>query len=165
MRKLFATLPCLPLILGLCSTVAAKDHAAFIASCIENSNKYFIARDTFDAEGYARTFTEDGELIGHDTVIKGHKALAARIDGERGQTFDMHVMGTVEIVPVDDTTATGIVYTTVYQVEGEAAKKLPVTDFNIYSVIYTDTYKMTDEGCKFTTREATLNFMQKVTSK
>jgi hypothetical protein len=146
------------------SVVAADDHAEFIASCTETVYEYAMTRDRFDAKGYANTFTVDGEFSLRGETYTGRNVIEERINSERGLTYDRHVVANIEIIPTSKTSATGSVYTLVYQATADKAQKLPVTEFNIMMVVYSDTYEMTAEGCKFSSRTANLNFLQSVSN-
>ena len=161
--RVFAIFLCLLLVTNK-SVLAADNHAEFIASCKETIYQYAMTRDRFDAKGYANTFAVDGSFSLRGETYKGRDVIEERINSERGLTYDRHVVANIEIIPTSESTATGSVYTVVYQATVDNAQKLPVTDFNIMMVVYSDTYKMTTEGCKFSSRTANLNFLQSVSN-
>lgn len=141
---------------------AHNSEQAFIDSCKKLSHTYAITRDAFDADAYANTFTEDGELHILGEVIKGRKAIAERINRIKGTTYDRHLISTIEVTPIDEVNATGTVYATVYEAPGDSTNTLPKTSYIIHIVVYSDTYKMTSDGCKFSSRKGELHFDQKI---
>ena len=73
---------------------------------------YAWYRDHPDADAYAALFTEDAELSILGETFKGRDAIAQRLTAASGST--VHLMSTVRITKVDDDSATGVSYVTVY---------------------------------------------------
>ena len=85
---------------------------ATIEACRQLIMDYAWYRDHPDANAYAALFTEDAELSILGETFKGREAIAQRLTAAQGST--VHLMSTVRITKVDDDTATGVSYVTVY---------------------------------------------------
>ena len=149
---------------GISQAQSAQNNDV-IEACTRLINEYAFARDAFDAERYAATFTEDGEMVLPNQVLKGRPALIRRINEARGKTFDRHLVTSIDITPIDEITAKGISYFMVFQAPGSAAEALPVTEYKLLVLEYHDDFKLTDEGWRFSRRSAKMNFMTDVNTK
>ena len=81
-------------------------------ACRQLVMDYAWYRDHPDADAYAALFTEDAELSILGETFKGREAITQRLTASTGSTA--HLMSTVRINKVDDDTATGVSYVTVY---------------------------------------------------
>ena len=151
---LFFTLP------GLSFGASDQD---VVTACTALVHEYAYHRDRWDADSYANTFTEDGEVVFPDgRTFKGRETLRQRMRDDGGKTVSRHLMTTVNIFPGRDNgehnTATGLSYLLVFQ---EPAPQTPaVLTANSYIVgEYHDEFVIDDTGCKFARR--TIKFVFK----
>ena len=134
---------------------------AIVTACERLEHDYAIYRDRGDAEAFANIFTEDGEWGRPTTVIKGRDAIREYIASSAGGPPDAHLQlqTTIQITPVDETTATGISYAIVLEApipdEGLPAT---IVGFQVASESRS-TYRLTEEGWKIATREYTTLFV------
>ena len=87
-------------------------HSSTIAiACERLLADYAIYRDHLDADGFANTFAEDGELILGSGSYRGRAAIRENITSRPtpGVAHMIH-LASVKITPVDEKTATGIAY-------------------------------------------------------
>ena len=117
-------------------------------------DEYAVTRDNNDAAGYAATFAEDGTLDLYGTAYS-RDALRERVEASDPSGVSMHLMSTGQINIVDETSATGVHYFTLYtgsrgdeQEEGSAVN---VSSFTVMGK-YHDDYILTDDGWKFANR-------------
>ena len=83
-----------------------------IEACRQLVMDYAWYRDHPDAKAYAALFTEDAELSILGETFKGREAITQRLTASSGST--VHLMSTIRINKVDENTATGVSYVTVY---------------------------------------------------
>lgn len=83
-----------------------------IEACRQLVMDYAWYRDHPDVDAYAALFTEDAELSILGETFKGREAIARRLTTASGST--VHLMSTVRITAVNDDTATGVSYVTIY---------------------------------------------------
>lgn len=85
---------------------------AIVTACERLEHDYAIYRDRGDGEAFANLFTEDGEWGHPTTVLKGREAIRKYIESSSGGPPEarLQLQTTIQITPVDDTTATGISY-------------------------------------------------------
>lgn len=134
---------------------------AIVTACERLEHDYAIYRDRGDAEAFANLFTEDGEWGRPTTVLKGREAIREYIESSSGGPPEAHLQlqTTIQITPVDDTTATGISYALVLEAPiPEEGLPATVVGFQVASESRS-TYKLTDEGWKIATREYTTLFV------
>ena len=134
---------------------------AIVTACERLEHDYAIYRDRGDAEAFANIFTEDGEWGRPTTVLKGREAIREYIESSAGGPPEAHMQfqTTIQITPVDDTTATGISYAIVLEAPiPEAGLPATVIGFQVASESRS-TYKLTDDGWKIATREYTTLFV------
>ena len=138
-------------------TVTGKN---IIDSCTAINHEYALARDTSDVNSYISLFTEDAEFIITGESFKGTEKIKQRILDGRGKTFGRLLITTIDIMPVDEITATGVTYFIMFLTTASRAESMPIESYNLFMGEYHDTYRMTNEGCKFTRRETRPLFMK-----
>ena len=134
---------------------------AIVTACERLEHDYAIYRDRGDAEAFANIFTEDGEWGRPTTVLKGREAIRDYIASSAGGPPEAHMQfqTTIQITPVDDTTATGISYALVLEAPiPEAGLPATTAGFQVASESRS-TYRLTDDGWKIATREYTTLFV------
>ncbi len=134
---------------------------AIVTACERLEHDYAIYRDRGDAEAFANIFTEDGEWGRPTTVLKGREAIREYIASSSGGPPEAHMQfqTTIQITPVDDTTATGISYAIVLEAPiPEEGLPVPIIGFQVASESRS-TYRLTDEGWKIAKREYTTLFV------
>ena len=117
-------------------------------ACRQLIMDYAWYRDHPDANAYAALFTEDAELSILGEMFKGRAAIAQRLTGTSGST--VHLISTIRITKVDDDTASGVSYVTVYTAPAGTG---PHT-VGGYAAIgeYHDNYRRTDAGWQIAKR-------------
>ena len=134
---------------------------AIVTACERLEHDYAIYRDRGNAEAFANLFTEDGEWGRPTTVIKGREAIREYIESSSGGPPEAHLQlqTTIQITPIDETTATGISYALVLEAPiPEEGLPATVVGFQVASESRS-TYKLTDDGWKIETREYTTLFV------
>lgn len=150
------------------STLQAADEltqdelVAMIIGCERLEHDYAIYRDRGDAEAFANIFTEDGEWArSNGRIIKGREVISEYVNSlDRSEPeAHMQLTGTVQIKPVDATTANGISYAIVLEAPITEAG-LPATN-NAFQVgsESRSVYKLTEDGWKIAKREYTTLFV------
>jgi len=123
-----------------------------IAELVDN---YAITRDNLDPLGFPNTFAEDGVLVLRGKTYKGREALRKRIQASDPNIVSMHMMSAGQISVLDENTATGVQYVTVYsatkEASGQANGSLTTAGFAVIGK-YHDKYVRTSEGWKFSER-------------
>lgn len=123
---------------------------------------YAVYRDAKDPEGYASIFTEDGEFYYRGDVYKGHDALAERMEAINPASNTMHVISTRQITFIDDTSATGVSYATIYsKTTDEPVDPGEAVNLSNFAVMvkYVDKYQLTESGWKISERRITPVFL------
>ena len=166
MHAIFRLAP-LALILCLAGPSPAQDMDelmrinAIVTACERLEHDYAIFRDRGDAEAFANLFTEDGEWGRPRPLLKGRPGDTQYIESSSGGPPEAHLQlqTTIQITPVDDTTATGISYALVLEAPiPEEGLPATVVGFQVASESRS-TYKLTDDGWKIATREYTTLFV------
>jgi hypothetical protein len=129
------------------------NHQQLIDACTSINHDYALARDHADREAYADLFTSDAEFIMQGETFAGIERILERIGPGNSQRFARLLVTTVDISPIDTTTATGITYFIMYMAMESGEPGLPITSFQTFMGEYHDEYKLTADGCKFTRRE------------
>lgn len=165
-KQFFASLLAIPALIAS-ATLYAADPAetarinAIVVACERLEHDYAIYRDRGNAEAFANIFTEDGEWGRPTTILKGRDAIRDYIESSSDHPPEVHMQftTTIQITPVDETTATGISYAMVLEAP-ISEDGLPVTlaAFQVASESRS-VYKLTDEGWKIATREYTTFFV------
>ena len=121
-------------------------------ACRQLIMDYAWYRDHPDASAYAALFTEDAELSILGETFKGRGAIAPRLPASSGST--VHLMSTIRITKVNDDSATGVSYVTVYTAPAGAG---PHT-VSGYAAIgeYHDDFRRTDSGWQIAKRDLVL---------
>jgi len=135
---------------------------AIVVACQRVENDYAFYRDRRDADAFANIFTEDGEWgRSSGAVLKGRKAIHDYIVKLAAQQQEVHMQltTTIQITPVDATSATGVSYAMVMQAPVPQAG-LPAVNggFQVASESRS-TYKLVNNECKIAKREYTTLFV------
>ncbi len=139
---------------------------AIVIACERLEHDYAIYRDQGDAEAFANIFTEDAEWgRSGGTVLTGREAIRRHVETisktDRGMhNVHMQSQTTIQITPIDDTTATGVSYGLVLEAP-IPEHGLPATNQFSFQVASESlsTYKLTDDGWKIAKREYTQLFV------
>ncbi len=158
----------LPVITALASPLTfAADPAELarindiVVACERLEHDYALYRDRGDAEAFANIFTEDGEWGRPTTVLKGRDAIRDYIESSSGGPSEAHLQlqTTIQITPVDETTATGVSYALVLEAP-IPEDGLPVTSLGFQVASESrSVYRLTGEGWKIAKREYTTLFV------
>ncbi len=134
---------------------------AIVTACERLEHDYAIYRDRGDAEAFANIFTEEGEWGRPTTVLKGRDAIRDYIASSSDHPPEAHMQftTTIQITPVNETTATGISYAIVLEAPiPEDGLPVTISAFQVASESRS-LYKLTDDGWKIATREYTTMFV------
>ena len=140
-------------------TYAAVDEetaSAISIACERLLADYVIFRDHLDADGFANTFTEDGELVLGSGSHRGRDAIRRNITSRPSPgVAHMILMTTVKITPVDETNATGISYALVLNGDRPVAKgDAPIQMRGITAAVeYHTEFELTEDGWKISRLE------------
>jgi hypothetical protein len=114
------------LLLASCSRVAGPEgdgQAADRAAIIDLQNRYVLAMDYFDADGYAAVFTEDGVLDWARGEVKGRDAIREFM---ASGTYDLRKMNFAPAQTPDGrewpSTVRHLVTNQVIEVDGDSAR-------------------------------------------
>ena len=148
---LFATIA----LFGLpaCTGAQAPDEQQLVAACTRINHDYALARDHADKEAYAKLFTGDAEFLMQGETFAGTDQIVSRLNDDGSQNFARLLITTVDISPIDATTATGVTYFVMYMAIDAANPTPPITKFMVFMGEYHDEYKLAADGCKFSRRE------------
>ena len=115
---------------------------------------YALARDQQDADAYVDVFTEDARLVIQGQTFNGRDAIRQRTAEWSETLVARHLMTTIQITPVDNSTATGIAYTLIMaaDVDRGTTGPIPVESFRVMGE-YHDVFKLTEDGWKIARRE------------
>ena len=130
-----------------------ENQQQLVDACVSINHRYALARDHADQKAYADLFTSDAEFIMQGESFAGIERILERIGSGNSQNFARLLITTVDISPIDATTATGVTYFIMYMAAESGEPKLPITKFQVFMGEYHDEYKLTADGCKFTRRE------------
>jgi len=160
MRSTLATVALSMLLLAMASrSVAeldAESSSAIVIACERLLADYVIYRDHLDADGFANTFSEDGELVLGSGAFRGRAAIRGNITSRpRPGVAHMLLMTTVKITVLDETRATGISYAIVLNGDRPVNKgDRPIPMKGITSAVeYHTSFSLTDEGWKISRLE------------
>jgi hypothetical protein len=116
------------LLLASCARVADPEgdgQAADRAAIIDLQNRYVLAMDYFDADGYAAVFTEDGVLDWARGEVKGRDAIREFM---ASGTYDLRKMNFVPAQTPDGrewpSTVRHLVTNQVIEVDGDSARAI-----------------------------------------
>lgn len=136
-----------------CSVEQTSDAQRLVGACTKINHDYALARDHADKEAYAKLFTADAEFVMQGETFTGNAQIVDRLNGDNSRNFARLLVTTVDISPIDATTATGITYFTMYMAIDAANPTPPITKYMNFMGEYHDEYKLTVDGCKFSRRE------------
>ena len=115
-------------------------------ACEKTIQDYAVYRDALDAENFANTFSEDGVFATPNGDHKGYDGIVKYIHNQSDEFISYHMVTTMQINPVDESTANGIVYGTVHI--GERTESGPAKLVRSIDAIYNDKYVIKDGACK-----------------
>jgi uncharacterized protein (TIGR02246 family) len=142
------------------STVPATGNAqALVQACTQLNHQYAIARDLSDAAAYARIFADDAVFEMQGETYRGREAILERLTGTEANYFARLLVTTVAITPLDERSARGLTYFTMYQAPKGAEDELPITTFKTFMGEYHDHYEFDGEHCQLSRRETRPLFM------
>jgi hypothetical protein len=149
--SLFATIAVFSL--PACTGVETPDDQQLVAACTRINHDYALARDHANKEEYAKLFTDDAEFVMQGETFTGNGQIVDRLNGDNSRNFARLLITTVDISPINATTATGVTYFVMYMAIDAANPTPPITKFMVFMGEYHDNYTLTTDGCKFSRRE------------
>ncbi len=157
------SIPCLLLLLAtpaVGGTATPTGNAlALVQACTQLNHQYAIARDLSDAAAYARIFADDAVFEMQGETYRGREAILTRLTGTEANYFARLLVTTVAITPLDERSARGLIYFTMYQAPKGAEDELPITAFRTFMGEYHDHYEFDGEHCQLSRRETRPLFM------
>ena len=135
---------------------------AIVVACQRVENDYALYRDRRDADAFANIFTADGEWgRSNGNVLKGHKAIHDYIVKLAAGQSELHMQmtTTIQITPVDATTATGVSYAMVMQGPIPKAGQTAINGGFQVASESRSTYKLINGECKIAKRDYTTLFV------
>lgn len=145
---------------ALLFSVLLQDATAdFIQDCIALNHKYALARDHGDVAAYGKLFADDAVFVMQGKAYEGKQAILERLGGSESNYFARLLITTVDITPNSATTASGVVYFTMFHTPVENSKSLPITSYALFMGEYHDRYRLTEQGCQIVRRETKPLFM------
>jgi ketosteroid isomerase-like protein len=128
-------------------------------ACARLVSEYCHLVDHGQASKVADLFTDDGFWSSPETALNG-RAEIERGFGRREQNrrrMSRHICSNLLIEVLDETTARGVVYLTLYRHDGEEG--LPASPVGLPAFIgeYRDEFQKTAEGWRFKRRETRAN--------
>ena len=140
--------------LTACTDTQFENPKSLVAACTQINHDYALARDHADKGAYAKLFTSDAKFLMQGEIFTGNEEIVDRLNGDNSRNFARLLITTVDISPVDATTATGVTYFIMYMAIDATNPRPPITKFMEFMGEYHDEYKMTADGCKFSRRES-----------
>jgi|SaaInlV_100m_DNA_5_1039725.scaffolds.fasta_scaffold07153_3 hypothetical protein len=138
------------------SSVAAAELSAaqkreIIFDCTQLVNDYAYYRDLHDPVGFANIFSEDARLQARGVWLEGDE-IAQHVLNDDPAEVSMHLMTTIKIMPIDESSAIGVSYGAVaHEPKGQDGAAAVLSSFVVIGQ-YHDKFKMTDEGWKISER-------------
>jgi len=131
-------------------------------ACARLVSEYCHLVDHDQASKVAGLFTDDGLWTSPDTTLTG------RVEIERGFTrreqnhrrMSRHICSNLLIEVLDETTARGVVYLTLYRHDGEEGRSSSPIGPPAFIGEYRDEFRKTPEGWRFKRRETRVAFAQ-----
>lgn len=117
--------------------------------CTQTVQDYAVYRDRLDADNYASVFTKDGVFITPGGTYSGRDEIKGYINTQDISVTTMHQVTTVQIKPLEDGSATGVIYTSVHF--SETSDKVGVTN-RIAGATYYDRYQLNQGRCEIAER-------------
>jgi hypothetical protein len=117
--------------------------------------------DLGEAERVAELFTKVGVLLGiSETALHGQDQIRAffRARQENTGRVSSHVCTNLKIDVIDEHTAEGVVYLTLYRHDGDPDDLPRPLDGPVVVGHYRDTFARTDEGWRFASRRLEVSF-------
>lgn len=139
--------------LSACTVAQTSDDQHLVDACTGINHDYALARDHADKAAYAELFTSDAEFVMQGETFTGNEQIVDRLNGDNSRNFARLLITTVDISPIDATTATGITYFVMYMAIDNANPTPPITKYMEFMGEYHDEYKLTVDGCQFSRRE------------
>tara|TARA_A100001037_G_scaffold119477_1_gene108853 strand:+ start:4012 stop:4443 length:432 start_codon:yes stop_codon:yes gene_type:complete len=123
------------------------------------NDDYVRYADQQDFDSFLKLFTEDAVLEIGGIERKGHDAIRGHF-GDREQMVTRHICTNLWYEPIDDNTAEGEIYLTVYRCSGPYTEKDGPIPYDRPDWIgeYHDKYVRTPDGWKFSERRLSVRF-------
>ena len=123
---------------------------------------YPIPRDNFDGPAYGNMFTANREFILRGVVTKCREKIVEQFLARVSKNTTRHVTGSINIVELDESTATGISYAMVFQSQGDSKTKPHILNSQtlLAVVSYEDKFSFDGEQCFFSQRKVNIDFLK-----
>jgi hypothetical protein len=129
-------------------------------ACTRLNSEYSLYVDTGRVNDFLDLFMTDGSwVLAGLPPMQGREQMNGYFAERDPKTRSRHVVSNVLIDVVDDRTARGSSYATVYRHVGD--ERTAPMNGPIGVAVYTDEFRLTDKGWKFQRREAAMAFVKK----
>ena len=138
-------------------------HAMLVErACARLVTQYCHFVDHGQASKIAELFTDDGVWTSPDTTMTGRVEIQRGFAGRERNSRRMsrHVCSNLLIDVLDEATATGVAYLTLYRHDGEEGRSLSPVGPPALIGEYRDLFQRTTDGWRFKRRETQVSFAQ-----
>jgi uncharacterized protein (TIGR02246 family) len=131
-------------------------------ACSRLVTQYCHFVDHGEASRIADLFTVDGVWTSPENTMDGREAIARGFMNRERNTARMsrHVCNNLLVEVIDENTAAGVVYLTLYRHDGEAGRKVSPVGPPAMVGEYRDRFANTADGWRFSRREIALSFVE-----
>jgi len=118
--------------------------------------------DFGEAERVAELFAPDGVWEAPQARVNGQEEIRAAFAARQRKVgrVSRHICTNLAINVIDDRTAEGVVYLTLYRHDGEPARTPRPLDLPLIVGEYRDRFVLTDAGWRFACRRASVGFVR-----
>ena len=141
------------------------DKLAIERECARLVTAYCHYIDHGSAERVAELFSEDGVWASTEATLEGRdeirKAMAERRDN--AARMSRHVCDNLLIDVIDENSAEGVVYLTLYRHDGKEGRRLSPLEGPLMVGEYQDRFQRGPDGWRITRREVVVDFLKRET--
>ena len=130
-------------------------------ACARLVTEYCHVIDHGDAAKVADLFTADGVWASPENTMTGREAILRGFTNRQNNKARMsrHVCNNLLIEVIDQNTAQGVVYLTLYRNDGEEGRRFASGASPSMVGEYRDQFENTADGWRFKRREVAINFL------
>ena len=148
---------------GLTATRPAADSTA-LEQCKALNYRYAQARDSGNADAYGELFAENAVFYMGKKPYEGRDAIITRLrEGQDSASFARLLIDNMYIERDSDTSASGVVYFSMYYSDAAPDAPRPIETFRLFMGEYHDRYTLAEGGCKLAERKTVPLFMGRFT--
>jgi hypothetical protein len=135
---------------------------AIEAECAKVATSYSVFLDFRRYADLVELFSEDAKLDLDGWLLEGRDAISSYMFSRTATRTNRHVCSNLLIDPIDETTASGLTYVTIYRFdanEESTRKRIPFEGPYVVGY-YEDSYAKIGEHWRFTSRVLSATFMR-----